>query len=246
MPRPITNLAALPSTPASEVIGRSARILWTFSHGRSWMSLQQIADATQLSKPTTFRLLAALSVEKLIVQDEVSGEYGLGPKVAFLAARLLADVSAGEANIAAMRTVREVINETVVLSVARGTRWYNIVALDAGHSVSLIQNLGVGTALHFGAPGISFLAAMSDTDSADYIANEVAAPLQRAALDCLSLARRLGYVLREGDFLPEVVTIAKCIGHGQRPEVLHVSFPCARDSASLRAKAIRALFRASL
>jgi DNA-binding IclR family transcriptional regulator len=238
--KPLTsaNSTKSPATPAALVVDRSANILECFGRQKSWMSLQEVADEAQLSKPTAFRLLAALSAEQLIIQDDATGEYGLGPAVTRFAESLLRKMPIWQATQDAMRQLRDRVNETVLLSIRRGVYWYNVEALPAAHSLSLMQPMGVPLSLHVGAPGISFLASMTKVERAQYSnESEFNTGTRRALASSIGVAERQGYAISVGDVLPDCVAMAQYIVTEpmKNAGVLQVSFPKARDSETLRA-----------
>ncbi|MDB5651957.1 MAG: IclR family transcriptional regulator [Hyphomicrobiales bacterium] len=226
------------ATPAALVVDRSATILECFGRPKSWMSLQEVADAAQLSKPTAFRLLSALSAEQLIIQDDATGEYGLGPAVTRFAESVLRKMPVWRATQGAMQHLRDRINETVLLSVRRGANWYNVEALPAAHSLSLAQPMGVPLPLHVGAPGISFLTGMTEVERAQYLNEPGFDTGSRCAItSSIGAAERQGYAISVGDILPDCIAMAAhiVIGPTKNTGVLQVSFPKARDSETLRA-----------
>ena len=97
------------------------------------LTLNQLIDATGLSRATAHRLAAALEVHGLLDRDE-AGRFGLGPR--------MADRSLVRAALPALEALRDRTGESVQLYVPRGNARVCVVSLESPHSLRTIVPVG--------------------------------------------------------------------------------------------------------
>lgn len=106
--------------PATRAVRRAARLLATLGAARGSLPLGALARAASLSKPTTFRLLAALELEEFVVRD--AGEtYALGPALVGLGAQARRAIRLNDAARPVLTALAEETGETATLEVLVGT-----------------------------------------------------------------------------------------------------------------------------
>jgi DNA-binding IclR family transcriptional regulator len=227
-------------------VDRAARVLWAFAESWDFLTLPEIARRARLSKPTTFRILATLAAEGLVLQNEANSTYGLG----FLTLRL-ADIVLGAINLreparSQMKIIRDTVNETVVLSILSGDGCCDVDSVEGSNMIAQSHSLGVTTALHASVPGRAMLAAGSDAAVAANI-RRVLRGASRTSREKLSREiaqiRSRGYAVSSGEFMRGGHTIAVAItnGSGDAVAALHISFPQARYTSDLEAGCVKAL-----
>jgi DNA-binding IclR family transcriptional regulator len=233
-------------------VDRAGRVLAAFTQSSDFLSLPEVAHRAGLSKPTTFRILTTLVAEGLVFQNEANSTYGLGFLSLRLADAVLGGIRLREPARAAMRRIRDAVNETVVLSIRNGDGYCNIDSLEGTHMIGQSQLIGVPMPYEMGAPGWVLLAGMPD--------DEVSRYLRRARFHSgnrgmsrrklrreIAQIRRRGYATSAEDFTLGGHTIAAAIEDPQGVAVatLHISFPRGRYSRDLEDRCIKALIEGS-
>jgi DNA-binding IclR family transcriptional regulator len=133
--------------------------------GRGPMRLGDVSAATTLSKPTTYRLLTTLRSKGMVVQDAVTGEYGLGPACF----HLMSSVANGDAGFIleagpALKILRDKTEETVTVHVRAGLSRICIQEFPSPHAIRYIAGLGATAGIHVGSAGKVLLAFMPEED----------------------------------------------------------------------------------
>ena len=97
-------------------------VLESFSKDRPTLALHQVADAIELSKPTTFRLLKSLTELGYLIRLDTQ-EYCLSMKLLKLAEVVNPTLGIREAASSTLRELAEASGETIAL-----TQWINWTA----------------------------------------------------------------------------------------------------------------------
>ena len=151
-------------------VERAIDVLETFSPQAPELGLVEIAARTGLHKTTAFRLLATLCRRGLVSKHAVTGLYRLGfglipfAEIAKAPSGLVAEA------LPVMRHARDVLNETVFLSVRVGDHRVDIEQVEGLQDVRRVLRLGEQKPLYAGAASKVLLAAMPDGEIADYLA----------------------------------------------------------------------------
>jgi DNA-binding IclR family transcriptional regulator len=233
--------------PLVTAVDRAARVLLAFGQSWDFLSLQEVAARSGLSKPTAFRILSTLAAEGLVFQNEANNTYGLGFLTLRLADVVLSGVGIRDAARPAMRRIRDQVNETVVLSLRDRDACYNVDSLESTQTIGQAHAIGMAAPLHAVAPGRALLAASPDDAVDDYIARVRRPAAARAKFGQelwreIRLIRKQGYAVSAGEFMRAGHTIAKAIPElGDTAAALHISFPQSRFSKELAQRCVRAL-----
>jgi DNA-binding IclR family transcriptional regulator len=144
-------------------VARAVDVLLTL--GRGPMRLGDVSTAVSLSKPTTYRLLTTLRSKGMVVQDAVTGEYGLGPACF----HLMSSVANGDAGFIleagpALKVLRDKTEETVTVHVRAGLSRICIQEFPSPHPIRYIAGLGATAGIHVGSAGKVLLAFMPEAD----------------------------------------------------------------------------------
>jgi DNA-binding IclR family transcriptional regulator len=75
--------------PGTQSVQRAVSILNAFTDAHPEWGLSDLAQTLNLNKTTAYRLLSALEIEGLVVRDESTGGYRLGPGAIILGGRAL-------------------------------------------------------------------------------------------------------------------------------------------------------------
>jgi IclR family acetate operon transcriptional repressor len=233
-----------------EAVDRAARVLFAMAARPIPSTLAEIAQRADLTKPTAFRILASLIAEGLAAQNAQTGSYRLGSTPLRLAASVLRNVAVREPALAAMRKIRDDVNETVVLSVREGDLRYNIDSVEAVNAIAQAHQIGVAIPLYAGAASRVLLAGMESEELLSYLGHtDLVAYSETTIIDRetliaeLKVARRQGYAASSGEFTSagHAVAIAIRDADGRAIAALHVSVPRSRFSQVVEDRCAAAL-----
>jgi IclR family acetate operon transcriptional repressor len=144
-------------------VGRAVDILIALGH--SPMPLGDVAEVVELTKPTTYRLLATLRAKGMVVQDDASGHYGLGPGCF----HLMSSITGGSAGFIfeatdALEQLRDATSETVAVHVRAGRSRICVKELPSRHAIRYIAGVGASEGIHTGSAGKVLLAFMPEAE----------------------------------------------------------------------------------
>lgn len=238
----------IPNTPsrgvagegaAVEAVDRAVRVLVALAARPASATLAEIAARADLSKPTAFRILATLIAEGLAAQNAQTGSYRLGAAPMRIAARVLGSTAVRGPALAPMRELRNIVKETVVLSVREGDSRYNIDAIEAENAIGQAQRIGFPIPLYAGAASRVLLAGMESEELLAYLARTPLTPIAVSTivdrdelLTEVKRAREQGYAVSTGEFAVSGYAVAKAIRNveGCAIAAIHVSVPRSRYS----------------
>jgi len=231
-------------------VDRAIDILTTFTHSQPELTLGEVAERTGLSKSTAFRLLATLKLRGLIHQDPRSAGYSLGFGVL-----PLADIRAHQTNLRdralpVMRHIRDLVNETVALSVRLGDYRIHLDHVESTHPFRRTAEVGLRVPLYVGAASKVFLAAMEDAKVAAYLKRTPLVPFSPTTITDpdrlwkeLREIRRRGYAESRNERNIGGAGVAAAVRDytGEVVAAIHVSVPVSRYTPNLRARCIQAI-----
>lgn len=241
-------------TYSIEAVERAIDVLMAFTHAEPELTLGEIVDRTHLPKSTVFRLLATLRARHLCQLDPVTGRYALGYELL-----KMADIRARQINfrrlvLPAMQELRDVSNETVVLSVREGDDRVNIDYVESKDPLRRVPEPGRRAPLYSGAASKAFLAFMKDEAIEAYLdrtrlhrrgPNTIT---DRAALwKNLRQIRKDGYAESRGEQTPQGNALAAPIfDHtGAALCVISISYVDTRFTTAIRKRSIAKLLEVS-
>jgi DNA-binding IclR family transcriptional regulator len=245
--------AAAPRSPYTvEVLTKAFDILGVFSHEQPTLSLHQIVGLTKLPKTTAFRILSTLVDSQFCEYDSQTEHYSLG--FAFLR---FGDIRRRQANVHSealpiMRSMRNEINETVVLSIRSGDFRIHIDFVEGLHSMRRMADLGIQAPLYAGAASKVLLAGMEDGDLDSYLKRTQLSPFQKATItDKNALRKELlkiraqGYAESRGELFTGGGAVAAPVRdfRGRTTAVIDILTPEHRYTPEHRARCIDVLLR---
>jgi len=137
------------------VLDRSVGLLDLLADGPR--TLRWLADASGLPRPTAYRLLVALEAHRLVARD-VTGAFGLGPRLAELAVRAGPALDLAAVAGPVLARLHEATGESVQLYVRSGDRRLCVAAADAGTGLRDSVPVGALLPLDVGSGGKILLA----------------------------------------------------------------------------------------
>jgi IclR family acetate operon transcriptional repressor len=193
-------------------IERAFAILRTLAVGPSGVT--ELANRVDLPKSTVARLLNALETERAIEQDQVGGEYRLGPVIEEIAG----GSSQGRSLIAAAQPflvdLSERTDEASGLDIIEGRQVQFIDMVESGQDVQIRNWTGESGPAHALSAGIAILAHMSESDLRSYIDGGFeqmtlhTLSTAEELCDRLTQARSAGYVWVYEEFAEGINSVA--------------------------------------
>jgi IclR family acetate operon transcriptional repressor len=143
--------------PTVRSVARAIDILIALGHNP--LPLGDVSEIVELSKATTYRLLTTLRAKGMVVQDQTSGHYGLGPGCFHLMSSIAND-NAGVLfeSTDALEELRDATSETVAVHVRAGRSRICVKELPSPHPIRYIAGLGATEGIHVGSAGKVLLA----------------------------------------------------------------------------------------
>jgi len=141
-----------------QVIARAAAILRVLREDTGGMSLGQIADRVNLPRSTVQRIVGALQEERLVISSGSGGSIRLGPEITALSEATRYSVV--EACRQALSELSQKVDETVDLSVLRGTGMIFLDQVPGTHRLRTVSSVGEVFPLTNTANGRAVLAMM--------------------------------------------------------------------------------------
>ncbi len=239
------------------VVDRAARIMACFGRDSAELSLPQLCARLALPKATVFRILTTLVEQGWLAYNPATAIYTLGFAALRHADSLLRGLDLRSVARPFMRAVRDVVNETVILSLRDGDHRINVDSIDGGQAIGQILQLGVRAPLYTGAASQIFLAAMSAAEIDAYLArtelvayNPATLTTAEAVRERAAQVRAQGYARTFGEFTlsaSQTAAIAVPVrdGAGTVVAALHVSAPQNRMSEAAETACRETLLRES-
>ena len=233
-----------------EAVDRAGRILFALAASPRESSLLEIANRASLSKPTAFRILATLVAEGLASQNPETSGYRLGVLPLGLANSVLQSVPVRAMARPIMTSIRDKVNESVVLSVREDDFRVNVDSVEAINTISQTQRIGIPIPLYAGATSRVFLAAMTKEelkaylDRTDLESFSDTTIVDRPRLEAeVERVRQKGFALSTAEFTVGGVAVARIVRDraGAAVAALHVSIPRSRASEELIERCAAAL-----
>lgn len=146
--------------PTHLSLQRAVAILRVFTEGEPSLTVSEIARRLGLHKSTVSRILATLLDEGLVWHDRTSGRYALGLGLVEMAGVALGQIDVRAASIEHIERLLVAVDETVTVSVRRGTDAITVAHVSPVRSVRQVAWIGRRIPLATTATGKVFLAAL--------------------------------------------------------------------------------------
>lgn len=144
-----------------QVIDRCASLLDALGQYQNPTSLKILSADTGLHPSTAFRILSAM-MEAGFVEKDAAGHYMLGKKLVSLAGKVRRGVDLRGQALDIMQELRDVIGETVNLTVREGDQVIYIERVTPNRMMRVEQVIGSRAPLHVTAVGKLMLAELGD------------------------------------------------------------------------------------
>lgn len=222
-------------TPSHGTLDR-ALVLLELLADRGDLGASEIAALLGISKPTAFRLLAALRSRGFVEHSRGSRRYRLGPAFRALAARSEAPAVITLA-APVMGELRASTGETVNLATVQRGRIAYAAVLDSQHPLRMSASVGEELHPHATALGKAVLAELPSDLRAGFLGSEPFTALTERTITSrrdlesdLAVARERGYAVDDEESALGAICIGAAIlgGDGRPVAALSVSGPLAR------------------
>jgi DNA-binding IclR family transcriptional regulator len=219
-----------PATAQGSVraVERALDILLAFRPQDSAVTVGELLDRIDLSRPTLYRLLQTLQAKQFLTSSGNPKRFRLGPAVAQLANAWTATLDITAVAEPVMRRLWDKTSETVALFVREATSRVCVAEMPSGQSLSFRCGIGYRQSLARGAGGKAILAFLSANERSS-LQNE--ARKQRREL---AEIRERGFAVSNSELIEGVVAVSAPVfdGSGEVVGCLSVFGPSVRLSES--------------
>jgi len=179
-------------------VGRAVDVLMSLEHGPA--RLGDVSQKVGLSKPTTHRILSSLKSKGMVMQDSLTGDYGLGPACY----QLMSAIANGDAGFLLdarplLEELRDRTGETITVHVRAGLSRICIQEFPSRQPIRYTSGLEATAGIHIGSAGKILLAFMPAEDRERILADVRLTPMTRNSItDMNVLLAELDRVAQQG------------------------------------------------
>lgn len=148
----------------SRSVARISSLLKCFTQGEPELGISEISRRVNLPKSTVHRTLSALVKEGLIVQNEETGKYTIGPELVIIGSIYASITDILTAAKPVMKTLNELTGETIVLSVVDKGHVRIITHEEPTHALRYFVPLGHMKPAYASAMGRAMLSDLTDEE----------------------------------------------------------------------------------
>ncbi|MCC6887799.1 MAG: IclR family transcriptional regulator [Hyphomicrobiales bacterium] len=243
-----------------EAVARAAQLLRQFSRVAPYHTAGELAQSTGVSAKLVQRTMDTLRRHGLVrtshnVDDGGAQEhYRLGLRWLQLADVRRRQVDIRLLALPAMRSIRDAINETVILSIRTGHRRVNLDYVESTQPIRRLTQLGFEVPLHVGATGRALLSGLSSEEFEQYVKTNSLAILAtdtRIAEDRLrdevAHVRRAGYAVAFREITSDTAAVSAPVWDHTGDVVAAMTISCPEDrfSSKLKQACIREITHAA-
>lgn len=153
----------------NQSVERTFRVLECFSVEKNKLELGEIAQMTQISKSTVYRLLQTMVKSGYIKQDPYSQKYSLGFKMFHLGAVASSDFNLKEAAIPFMKELSKEIKETINLNILIDSYRVCIEIVESPEAIRTVVKVGERNHICLGPSGRVMLAHLPEAEKRQII-----------------------------------------------------------------------------
>jgi IclR family transcriptional regulator, KDG regulon repressor len=210
------------SNYAIQSVSHALDVLEQFNHSVEEIGVTDLSKRLKLHKNNVFRLLATLEARGYIEQNRATENYRLGLKCLQLGQIYVNQTGfLAEAKETLEELVKSV-DESCYVSVKKGAAIVPLDFIESQNPVRVVSFIGRMLPLHCTAPGKVHLAFDGAQGAAETLPEKLPRFTERTIVDRDALLRQLrevagiGYAVEQGEFMPEVASIAVPIRDSSR------------------------------
>lgn len=147
--------------PGTQSIQRALSLLKAFTDEQPEWKLTELAQAVDLNKSTTFRILTALESEELIARDPETDTYRLGLAMVTFGGRALRHNRLRDVARPVLKELAAATNETAALEILTGDEVLIVDEVLGGHVMTGAQSIGTRWPAYATSTGKAMLAALA-------------------------------------------------------------------------------------
>lgn len=196
--------------PGTQSVQRAMSLLNAFSVAQPEWGLNDLAQAVGLNITTAYRLLSALEIEGMVMRDEGSGEYRLGPGAIILGGRALRTNNLNIVSHPELDKLAEATGETVTLEILIDCDVLIIDQVQGSHMLGAAQDIFARWPAHATSTGKVLLAYLPEILCKELLS----APLERYTENTITDLREL----------QQELTRIRARGYGTVHEELEIGF----------------------
>lgn len=184
---------------ASVTVERAADVLLLFGGPLGpVLGVTEIATILGMSKPAVHRILSSLRNKGLVVVDETTRRYSLGPAVVSLGLTYLDKLDVRRVAGPELTALSQETAETATLSVRTGWTRVYVDQVTPSREVLMSVRIGVPYPLHAGASSKAFLAFLSEAEVDGYLSQPLQKVTPGTVVDVWGLRKELQRIRRLG------------------------------------------------
>jgi DNA-binding IclR family transcriptional regulator len=173
-------------------------VLLALSEGDTWHRLTDLAEDTGLKKPVVYRILQTMMSRDMVVADEGSHRYRLGPSAYRLGNSMARQSELRAAALPIMTRLADSTNETITLSARLGFRRVYVEQVESSQPIRITVQVGQQVGLNVGAVSHSILAFLPPKDIDDVLADPIIALTPMTVTDRDEIRARLEEIRLRG------------------------------------------------
>lgn len=166
------------SVQGAQSFARNIAVLQMIADAERPLSRAELADAVDLTRPTLYRIIAALEAEGLIEQAS-AGAYRLGVRLINLARTALSQNDVRRIAAPELERLRDMTGETVHLAIPSGDAMVYIHKIESREVVRMMSTIGTRIPFHSTSVGKAYLGALAP-DAAAALIDRIDRPRQTA------------------------------------------------------------------
>lgn len=194
-------------TDSVRAVERALDILLAFRGANGGLTVAELLQRVDLSRPTLYRLLNALQIKGFVASSGDPQRFRLGPSIAQLAHSWTTSLNLSDIAEPVMRRVWEVTGETVALFIPEGLMRLCVAEMPSQHPLSFKRGVGYRERLVLGASGRSILAHVDNGVDLQAYAEGTEVDVDRCREE-LRKVRRRGYAVSRDELIRGAVAVA--------------------------------------
>lgn len=201
------------AAPGAQSVDRAICIL-ELLNDQPGLSLTEIAKRMQLNTTTAFRLIQTLQSHQMVMRDQDTRRYVIGPGILRLAATSLEGNSYVYAIQPLLEELRDLSKESVALHWLAGDQRICLVELPSSHAIRMTSGIGRNYPLHAGAASKAIIAWLLPERLDELLSqSDLAGRDLESLLRELSAIRQRGYATSFGETVAGASALAVPVFH---------------------------------
>lgn len=177
---------------------RAVELLNLYKKDTKELGITEISRLMDLHKSSVFRIVRTLECVGWLEQNPATDKYKLGIKIMDIASTIIKSYDYKEVIAQGMRELKDLVGETIVLSVYTDLWGICIDQIEAENTISYTSKLGHKTPVHSGATGKILLAYQKEEEIQRVIKNGLKRYTQNTITDGEALLKNLKEIRANG------------------------------------------------